>query len=114
MGQVDRFWRAVGAEAVRRGLGGENSVSRRSERGQCKAVRQVRARQSAMPDPLVERPRRQRGCRPQACCSYDVYCLKIITRCFDCSGLGVYWLHVRFDSRPKYYNYQKYKILPYD
>lgn len=25
------------------------------------------------------------------------------------SGLGVYWLHVRLDSRPKYYQYQSYK-----
>ena len=24
------------------------------------------------------------------------------------SGLGVYWLHVRLDSRPKYYTYQPY------
>lgn len=24
-------------------------------------------------------------------------------------GLGVYWLHVRIDSRPKYYHYQPYK-----
>ena len=24
-------------------------------------------------------------------------------------GTGVYWLHVRLDSRPKYYSYQKYK-----
>ncbi len=25
------------------------------------------------------------------------------------AGLGVYWLHVRIDSRPKYYRYQSYK-----
>ena len=25
------------------------------------------------------------------------------------SGLGVYWLHLRFDSRPKYYTHQPYK-----
>ncbi len=25
------------------------------------------------------------------------------------SGLGVYWLHVRLDSRPKYYTYQPYR-----
>lgn len=25
------------------------------------------------------------------------------------SGLGVYWLHVRLDSRPKYYSFQPYK-----
>ena len=24
------------------------------------------------------------------------------------SGLGVYWLHVRLDSRPKYYTFQAY------
>jgi len=27
------------------------------------------------------------------------------------NGLGVYWLHVRLDSRPKYYTYQPYKSL---
>lgn len=27
------------------------------------------------------------------------------------SGLGVYWLHVRIDSRPKYYQYRPYKIV---
>jgi len=27
------------------------------------------------------------------------------------SGLGVYWLHVRFDSRPKYYNYSPFTIF---
>lgn len=25
------------------------------------------------------------------------------------SGLGVYWLHIRLDSRPKYYSYQAYR-----
>ncbi len=25
------------------------------------------------------------------------------------AGLGVYWLHVRIDSRPKYYRYKDYK-----
>jgi len=30
------------------------------------------------------------------------------------SGLGVYWLHVRIDSRPKYYQYTPYKrLLPF-
>lgn len=28
------------------------------------------------------------------------------------SGLGVYWLHVRLDSRPKYYQHQPYKYPP--
>jgi hypothetical protein len=28
------------------------------------------------------------------------------------SGLGVYWLHVRFDSFPKYYQYWPYKRWP--
>ena len=27
-------------------------------------------------------------------------------------GTGVYWLHVRLDSRPKYYSYEKYRNLP--
>ncbi len=27
------------------------------------------------------------------------------------SGLGVYWLHVRIDSRPKYYTYHPYRNL---
>ena len=27
------------------------------------------------------------------------------------AGMGVYWLHVRVDSRPKYYRYQGYKTL---
>ena len=27
------------------------------------------------------------------------------------SGLGVYWLHLRIDSRPKYYQYSPYKIF---
>lgn len=26
------------------------------------------------------------------------------------SGLGVYWLHLRIDSRPKYYTYQPYRL----
>jgi len=26
------------------------------------------------------------------------------------SGLGVYWLHIRLDTRPKYYQYQPYKV----
>ena len=30
-------------------------------------------------------------------------------RWLSTSGLGVYWLHVRIDSSPKYYNYQPYK-----
>ena len=28
------------------------------------------------------------------------------------SGLGVYWLHVRLDSRPKYYTFRPYRIWP--
>ena len=27
-------------------------------------------------------------------------------------GTGVYWLHVRLDSRPKYYSYQEYRRFP--
>ena len=27
------------------------------------------------------------------------------------AGLGVYWLHVRIDSRPKYYRYSEYKLI---
>lgn len=27
------------------------------------------------------------------------------------SGLGVYWLHLRIDSRPKYYHFKEYKIF---
>lgn len=27
------------------------------------------------------------------------------------SGLGVYWLHVRIEDRPKYYNFQEYKDM---
>ncbi len=27
------------------------------------------------------------------------------------SGLGVYWLHIRFDSEPKYYTYEPYRKL---
>lgn len=26
------------------------------------------------------------------------------------NGLGVFWLHIRIDSRPKYYNYQPYRM----
>jgi hypothetical protein len=26
------------------------------------------------------------------------------------SGLGVYWLHMRLDQRPKYYNFDEYKV----
>lgn len=28
------------------------------------------------------------------------------------SGLGVAWLHLRLDSRPKYYNHKPYRIWP--
>ena len=28
------------------------------------------------------------------------------------SGMGVFWLHVRLDSRPKYYTYAPYKSAP--
>lgn len=28
------------------------------------------------------------------------------------AGLGVYWLHLRLDSRPKYYSFQPYRDLP--
>ena len=31
------------------------------------------------------------------------------TKWLSTSGLGVYWLHVRIDSRPKYYQYAQYK-----
>ena len=27
------------------------------------------------------------------------------------SGLGVYWVHIRLDSRPKYYQYRPYKMI---
>ncbi|MDF9799652.1 hypothetical protein OKW21_004915 [Catalinimonas alkaloidigena] len=27
------------------------------------------------------------------------------------SGLGVYWLHIRLDSRPKYYQFDPYRKL---
>ena len=30
------------------------------------------------------------------------------------AGLGVYWLHVRIDSSPKYYKYQSYKLKHQD
>ena len=29
------------------------------------------------------------------------------------SGTGVFWLHVRLDSRPKYYTYRQYKLVEY-
>ncbi|HEU5075095.1 MAG TPA: hypothetical protein VFU02_12985, partial [Polyangiaceae bacterium] len=29
------------------------------------------------------------------------------------SGLGVAWLHVRIDSRPKYYQYTPYRRFPF-
>lgn len=32
-----------------------------------------------------------------------------VPRWLSTSGLGVYWLHVRVDTRPKYYQYQPYK-----
>ena len=32
------------------------------------------------------------------------------TKWLSTSGLGVYWLHVRIDSRPKYYQHLDYKI----
>lgn len=28
------------------------------------------------------------------------------------SGLGIYWLHIRLDSRPKYYTFLPYKLSP--
>jgi hypothetical protein len=28
------------------------------------------------------------------------------------AGLGVYWLHVRLDARPKYYRHGPYKVMP--
>ena len=31
-------------------------------------------------------------------------------RWLSTAGLGVYWLHARVDSRPKYYRHQPYKI----
>lgn len=31
------------------------------------------------------------------------------TKWLSTSGLGVYWLHVRVDSRPKYYQHYEYK-----
>ena len=30
------------------------------------------------------------------------------------SGAGVYWLHLRLDSNPKYYNWRPYKVWPLD
>lgn len=32
-------------------------------------------------------------------------------RWLSTAGLGVYWLHVRIDSRPKYYKYEGYKDI---
>ncbi len=32
-------------------------------------------------------------------------------RWFNTEGSGVAWLHVRIDSRPKYYGYQPYKVV---
>lgn len=32
------------------------------------------------------------------------------TKWLSTAGLGVYWLHVRVDSRPKYYRYRAYKL----
>ena len=29
------------------------------------------------------------------------------------SGLGVYWLHLRLDSRPKYYTHRPYRVFDY-
>ena len=33
------------------------------------------------------------------------------TKWLSTAGLGVYWLHVRIDSRPKYYRFNDYKTL---
>lgn len=33
-------------------------------------------------------------------------------RWLSTAGMGIYWLHVRSDSRPKYYRYGPYKALP--
>ncbi|MGB1205941.1 MAG: DUF6940 family protein [Chitinophagales bacterium] len=33
------------------------------------------------------------------------------TKWLSTAGLGVYWLHVRIDTRPKYYRYQAYKTI---
>lgn len=30
------------------------------------------------------------------------------------SGLGIYWVHIRIDTWPKYYNWLDYKIRPRD
>jgi hypothetical protein len=35
--------------------------------------------------------------------------LSAAPRWLSTSGLGVYWLHLRLDKRPKYYNYDAYK-----
>jgi len=34
-----------------------------------------------------------------------------LPRWLSTSGLGVYWLHVRVDTRPKYYQYQPFTIV---
>lgn len=36
------------------------------------------------------------------------------TKWLSTSGLGVYWLHVRIDSTPKYYRYQAYKTFTHN
>ena len=33
------------------------------------------------------------------------------TKWLSTSGLGVYWLHVRVDSRPKYYQFGEYRTF---
>ena len=33
-------------------------------------------------------------------------------RWLSTSGLGVYWLHIRWDKRPKYYTFRKYRETP--
>lgn len=33
-------------------------------------------------------------------------------RWLSTAGAGVYWLHVRIDSRPKYYGHAPYRVLP--
>jgi len=34
-----------------------------------------------------------------------------VPRWLSTAGLGVYWLHVRVDTRPKYYRYRPYKTI---
>jgi len=34
------------------------------------------------------------------------------TKWLSTAGLGVYWLHVRVDSRPKYYRFKNYRLIP--